>query len=241
MSKKTLTEDTVITIGQDISLEKYRTFFRKTVEGFSPEVFCGDFQSWLNTNAGKTLREAIEDYYKTQSLKIMEEILTERRFDMISKADKDFIISFDKEIARIGYDFGGKIGSGFCWGPYMIIYAKTGVKSKQVNARIFIRENGIVLRLFFNNVDKHKAYIENAPEHIKSVFISNHGNCGYNPKKEHCRMRKTYTIDGKFIEKCSGVVFEFWNPSMEKLPDYIGLLVEFYPVKKSVKLPSKST
>jgi len=46
-------------------------------------------------------------------------------------------------------------------------------------------------------------------------------------------MRKTYTIDGKQMEKCSGVVFEFYNPTMEKLGDYMGLLAEFYPAKKA--------
>ena len=46
-------------------------------------------------------------------------------------------------------------------------------------------------------------------------------------------MRKNYIIDGKQIEKCSGIVFEFWNPATEKLIDYINLLAEFYPVKKA--------
>ena len=64
MSKiaKAITGDTVIAIGQGISLEKYRAFFRKTVEGFAPEVHCGDFQSWLNMHAGKTIMEKLPDY-----------------------------------------------------------------------------------------------------------------------------------------------------------------------------------
>ena len=59
----------------------------------------------------------------------------------------------------------------------MIIYSKSGVKSKQVAARIYIKENGIVLRLFFNDIDKHREYIENAQDFIKNVFLGEHGNC----------------------------------------------------------------
>jgi hypothetical protein len=41
-------------------------------------------------------------------------------------------------------------------------------------------------------------------------------------------MRKTYAINVKQTEKCSGVVFEFHQPDMTELPDYMGLLGEFY-------------
>ena len=82
----------------------------------------------------------------------------------------------------IDYDFGGSIGDGYCWGHYMVIYSR----NKKVIARIFIRDKGIkiwggkehkwnnciVLRLFFNNIDKHMKYIEAAPSHIKSPFIN---------------------------------------------------------------------
>ena len=118
----------------------------------------------------------------------------------------------------------------------MIVYAKTGVKTKKVIARIYIREDSIILRLFLNNVDKHTEYIENAPEHIKEAFVGPNGNCSCNPKKENCRMRKTYVMDDRLIEKCGGVIFEFWNPTVEKCQDYIDLLKEFYPVKKSKRM-----
>ncbi len=226
-----LTENTVIGEAA-VSTERYRAFFRKSIEGFSPEVHCGEFQYWLDRNNGKTLKEAIESYRLSEPQKSIEERLTEERFNIVSELDKTFILAFSREIAELGYDFGGHIGWGACWGRYMVIYSKVGVKSKQVAARIFIRENGIVLRLFFNNVDKHTGYIENTPEYIKHVFTGTHGDCSCNPKKENCRMRKTYTIDGKQIEKCSGVVFEFHQPNMAKLPDYMGLLKEFYVSKK---------
>ena len=86
----------------------------------------------------------------------MKTILDEERFHFISEDNKAFILAFSDEISKLGYDFGGSIGSGFCWGPYMIIYSKIGVKNKQVAARIYIRENSIVLRLFLNKIDKHR-------------------------------------------------------------------------------------
>jgi len=76
---------------------------------------------------------------------------------------------------------------------------------------------GGLLRCFSILVEsEQRQYIENAPEHIKSVFIGTHGDCSCNPKKENCRMRKTYAIDGDLIEKCSGVVFEFHQPNIAR-------------------------
>lgn len=229
-----LTEDTIISEAP-VSTERYRAYLRKAVEGFAAEVYCGAFggiSGWLDSFKGKPLKALIEDYYKLAEPRSIEERLAEERFSIISEADKTFILAFSKEIAELGYDFGGNIGWGACWGRYMIIYSKVGVKSKQVAARVFIRDDHIVLRLFFNNIDKHIGYIENAPEHIKSMFAGTHGDCSCNPQKENCRMRKTYTMDGKRIEKCSGVVFEFHQPDLAKLPDYMGLLREFYGAKR---------
>jgi hypothetical protein len=232
MNKNILHEDTIIEIGKSIPLYKFRAFFE---EATGKELSGWEFQPWLNTQAGKTLKESLAAFCHATERKSINELLAEERFKIITDADKAFITAFDHEISKLGYDFGGGIGDGYCWGKYMVVYSKTGVKGKKVIARIFIREDSIVLRLFFNNAEKHRAYIENAPAHIKNVFTNNHGNCSCNPKKENCRMRKAYTIDGKQIEKCSGVVFEFWQPSLDKLPDYIHLLAEFYPVKKSEK------
>lgn len=161
--------------------------------------------------------------------------MAEEGFNIISPENKAFIIAFDIEISKLGYGFGGNIGSGYCWGKYMIIYSKIGVKSKQVAARIYIRENSIILRLFLNKIDKHREYMENAQNFIKEVFIGEHGKCNHchNDKGGICKFRKTYTLDNKYIEKCNGITFEFWAPSLEKLPDYIGLLKEFYPVRKA--------
>lgn len=164
----------------------------------------------------------------------MKTILEENRFDMVSKENKEFIIAFDKEITKLGYDFGDDIGSGFCWGKYMIIYSKTGVKNKQIAARIYIRENSIVLRLFLNKIDKHRGYIEKSKDFIKDVFSNNYGKCKHchNEREENCRFRKSYSLEDKLIEKCNGFTFEFWEPNLEKLSDYINLLKEFYPVRR---------
>lgn len=168
-------------------------------------------------------------------VKEMKTILAEERFDIISGENKAFIIEFDNEISKLGYSFGDSIGSGYCWGKYMIIYSKVGVKSKQVAARIYIRENSIVLRLFLNKIDKHREYVENAKPFIKEVFTGEHGKCKHchNDKGGICKFRKTYTLENNYIEKCNGVTFEFWEPDLDKLPDYISLLKEFYPTRKT--------
>ena len=164
----------------------------------------------------------------------MNELLREARFDFIANDNKGFILAFHDEMTRLGYDFGDKIGSGYCWGRYMIIYTKSGGKSKKVFARLYIREESIVLRLFFSAIDKHRDYIENAPSHIKEVFVGDHGNCKHchNDKDGVCKFRKTYTLENRLIEKCNGLTFEFYDPSLQRLVDYMGLFTEFYPKKK---------
>lgn len=165
---------------------------------------------------------------------MMKNHLDQEQFNFISKSNKEFILTFDERMNGLGYDFGGRIGDGYCWGKYMIIYRKTGVKSDKVYARIYIREKSILLRLFLNDIDQHRAYIENAPAHIKGVFAGGTGDCQHchNDKNGKCRFRKTYTLDGRLIEKCNGVVFEFYDPNLEKLPDYISLFTGFYPQRK---------
>lgn len=165
----------------------------------------------------------------------MRNAMSESRFDFIPQTDKDFILAFDDEMKALGYDYGGSIGSGYCWGRYMIIYSKTGVKSKKVPARIYIRESGeIVLRLFLTGIDGHRGYIENSEPYIRDVLTGAHGDCIYckNDKNGTCKFRKTYTLYGRLIEKCTGIVFEFHKPGILKLSGYMGLLREFYKTKK---------
>jgi hypothetical protein len=164
----------------------------------------------------------------------MKNFLNEERFDFVTEKDKRFIFAFDDEMNRLGYGFGGKIGSGYCWGKYMIIYTKSGVKSKKVFARIYIRDESIVLRFFFNDIEKHRGYIKGSPSHVKEVFVGERARCDHchNEKNGQCKFRKSYTIDDQFIEKCNGKTFEFHDPHLEQLGDYLTLFTEFYPNRK---------
>jgi len=173
----------------------------------------------------------------------MENLISEERFNILSEADKSFILAFDKEMIQLGYSSGGSIGNGFCWGRYMIIYSKVGVKNKQVAARIYIRENSIVLRLFLNKLDEHREYIESSKDFIKEVFTGDHGKCSHchNEKNGVCKFRKAYTLENRYIEKCNGITFEFWEPNLEKLPDYMNMLKEFYTEKKRTDLKGKNS
>ncbi len=165
---------------------------------------------------------------------MIETQLNESAFDFVRPEDKRFIAAFTHELETRGYTYGGEIGSGFCWGKYMLIFRKAGVKSKNVFARIYIRENDIVLRLFFNNVTRHADYIRTAPSFIQEAFTGKHGTCKH-CKGDDCRFRKDYEIDGVKYEKCNGTTFEFYAPDGERLPAYIALFEEFYPTKESQK------
>jgi hypothetical protein len=164
----------------------------------------------------------------------MEKILQEERFDFISSDKKAFILAYSAEMQKLGYDFGSTIGSGYCWGRYMIIYRKSGVKSDKVYARIYLRDTSIVLRLFLNDIGKHHDFIEKAPDYIKEVFVNDYGKCQHckNEREGRCQFRKAYTIDNRIIEKCSGYTFEFHEPNIQKIDDYISLFTEFFPKKK---------
>ena len=123
-----LTENTVIG-SRKISATEFRKFFKKTL--------CEDYEKYpvvhnvikvsLN-HKGKTLREIIEECYNPTGNKSLEEILTERRFNMISLPDKAFIIAFDKVLNEGGYDFGGTIIGNK--DLMVIVYGKTGTKTR---------------------------------------------------------------------------------------------------------------
>lgn len=162
---------------------------------------------------------------------MIKEQMAENRFDFINAEDKNFIIVFTELMEKMGYTYGAEIGSGFCWGKYMLIFRKANVKSQNVVARIYIKDNSIVLRLFFNNVTKHAAYISSASDLIKLAFIGDYGNCKH-CKGDNCKFRKDYQIDNIKFEKCNGTTFEFNNPKCENIEEYISLFKEFYPVKQ---------
>jgi len=229
MSKKVVTEDTIITIGKSIPWGAYEKFFRETT---GKELFPV-FHYWLGTQAGKTLKEALALYDEAARPKNMEESLSEKRFDNMSGADKAFIVAFDKELEALGYDYGGYIGGGYGgdWGKYAISYGKTGTKSRPCPARIYIKDDGsIILRLYLTKVDKHMQYIENAPAYIKNAFFFEGGDC--KSCNTACAPGKTYTIDGQLMQKCNHSTFYYYSPTADMLPHIIELLTKFYPVKK---------
>jgi len=246
-TKELLPESTLIIkkpipLDDSFPLGDYRKYFKHVLgKSFTGYMDNGHttFVSWLGSQAGKTIKEAAEEW----SLQVeesthlpepanMKEMLSRRRFNFVPDANKAFIIAFDEEINRLGYDFGKLIGDGYGWGLYMVIYGKTGTKSRPVAARIYIRHSGdIVLRFHLNKVDKHIKYIENAPECIKDAFIFEGGDCM--SCSTMCAPGKQYTIDGQQMQKCNHSVFNFYSPALDKLPDYMNLLSMFYPKKKS--------
>jgi hypothetical protein len=182
----------------------------------------------------------------------MEKLLKEDRFNFITKENKKFILEFTKQIKSIDYDFDGDIRNGFERGDYQIIYSLNGIRgSRNIIARILIRDdcviivggkevkfkNGIVLKLYFSNINKHIDYIKIAPAHIKERFVNNSGLCKY--CIEQCYKRKTWTIDGKEIAKCNDY-FEYDNLKISDIKDYIGILKEFYGKKGSKNKKQKT-
>jgi len=134
---------------------------------------------------------------------------------------------------QFGYSFGNTVGSGHCWGRYMLINRKSGAKSTNVYARIYIADRGLALRLFLNQIDEHREYIEKAPDFIKEVFVGKAADC-QNCRRDvngNCRFRKSYTIDGRLINKCNGLTFKFRELPLQKPDESIKLFLEFFPKK----------
>lgn len=166
----------------------------------------------------------------------MEKLLSEDQYNFVDENDKKFIIAFDKALTNLGYESNG-IVPYVCWGKYMTAYSRAGLKTKKYIARFYYRDNCIIFRLYFTNIDKHSKYIQNAPECIKTAFTNLVGACNHcenNCKDEqgNCSHRKTYTIDEVKYEKCDGQVFCFDDHNVETVSDYINLIEEFYPIKK---------
>lgn len=159
---------------------------------------------------------------------MIEKQMAEETFNFVQERDKRFIIEFSKALEARGYTYGDEIGSGYCWGKYMLIFRKANVKSKNVVARIYIKEDSIILRLFLNNVTKHAVFISHSPDHIRRAFTGDYGTCKH-CKGDQCKFRKDYEIDGVKYEKCNGTTFEFHDPKTDNLADYLALFLEFYP------------
>lgn len=162
-----------------------------------------------------------------------ENLLKPSEFDYISDKNKTFIASFNSEINRLGYTH-SNIQGGFCWGKHMLVYTKAGVKSKKSYARIYMRENDIVLRLYFSGIEKHGDFIAKTPQYIKEAFTGEFPKCDHCHGKTECVHQKKYLLEGFEYEICDGKAFWFVNPHLEHLDDYLNLFLEFYPAKNKI-------
>ena len=166
---------------------------------------------------------------------MLKDVLKDTKYGYTSNSEKEFIIKIDTEFERLGYTSGGATSHGFCWGKDMIIYQKKGVKSNKSYARIYLRDDGAILRMYFSKVDKQSDFIKNSKPHIKEVFTGDFGNCKHckNENDEgFCKFQKIYSIDGMNIQKCNGNTFYFFKPKIELITDYIEVFSTFYPPKR---------
>lgn len=155
---------------------------------------------------------------------------------VLSAEDRDFILALDAAMRREGYTSDG-IQPYVCWGKYVISYYRAGVKTKRYVARIYLRSNGLLFRMYFSDIDRHADAIERLPDDIKAAFLSDCGRCRRcssktNDSQGNCTHRKTYSLDGIRHEMCDGLVFLFEKHSVQSIPQYIELLQMFYPRKK---------
>ena len=162
--------------------------------------------------------------------------MCDKKFEIVSAPDKEFIMAFDKAMNEFGYNCGDVVNRRK--DKRIIQYKKIGVKSSPFVAQIQISDGNISLHYQFKNridfnrkMEKLRDYIENAPEHIKNAFLFNNNPCKY--CKENCN-KYFYTLHGKLYEVC-GAEFEFSQFNVEKLSDYMELLSKFYPPKKENK------
>ena len=169
----------------------------------------------------------------------MKELLSEEKYNFISDAEKAFIVAFDAAMEDAGYATSG-IQPYVCLGKYKIEYSKADLKTKRFVARIYFRDSGIALRLYFTDIDRHSAITESATPFIKDPFINEVGRCkhcdqqgGGIGKKGRCSFKKSYTLDQILHEKCAGENYYFSEYSLESIPQYMALLGTFYPPKRS--------
>ena len=157
----------------------------------------------------------------------------------LSAEDREFILAFDAAMKREGYVNDG-IQPYTGWGKHVISYYRAGVKTKRYVARFYLRSDELLFRMYFSDIDRHADEIERLPEDMKAAFFSEYGRCKHcdsksNKSQGKCMHRKTYSLEGKTLEMCDGLVFLFPNHSVEAVPQYIELLRLFYPPKKQAE------
>ena len=215
-----LTADTIIG-SRKIYANEFRKFFKKTLgDDYEKYPLAMDIIKMSSNHEGKTLKDIIDECYNPSGGKTLEETLSENRFNITSESDKAFIIALEKAMNEMGYGFDCIIGTN-------IKFRSIGTKTKSCPIGLKIKENGISLRFKLFKIDPHRQYIESTPAHIKEAFVFNGGDCKLcHPK---CGPGKIYTIDGQRMQKCNHKVFYFKMPTIEKIPDYMDLLSEFFP------------
>jgi hypothetical protein len=145
----------------------------------------------------------------------------------ITEEDRKFIDAISGEMDAAGY--GRNIDPGYCWGRYMFTFRKKNLKNPKNAARIYLREDGIVLRFFLPDIDAHWEYIEHAPAMIRESFVNDFGNCRHchNEKNGACNFRRSWTLFGIRHEKCSDSTIQYFRPSIEHVGEYMDLFREF--------------
>ena len=106
----------------------------------------------------------------------MKVLLENPKYECIDEQNKSFIVAFNDAMIAAGYE-NNDIQPYIVFGKYKIEYYKSGTKTKKYIARVYIRDDGIILRLYFSDIDKHRDYIEKAPDFIKKPFIDNSHDC----------------------------------------------------------------
>jgi hypothetical protein len=159
------------------------------------------------------------------------DFLQDETCSYISDFDKIFICEFTNAMNTLGYHCEGKIVDGVCFGRHMMIFRKINAKSRKVYARLYLRTNGVVVRFFFSDVSFHSEYILTSPSFIKNTFIDDYAKCTH-CHGDVCKFRKSYRIADQDYEKCNGLTFEFFEPTLSKLDFYRDLFLQFYPVKR---------
>lgn len=165
----------------------------------------------------------------------MKDLLSNEIYSFVSQADKDFIVSFNEYMTKAGYENNG-IQPYVVFGKYKIEYYKPGTKTKKYIARIYFRDDEIVLRLYFSDIDKYREYIESSPDFIKKPFVDDSHKCKSGCKgmivNGKCRYRKTYALNGVNYVKCAEESFYFCKLNTENASKYVELLTVFYPNKR---------
>jgi len=191
---------------------------------------CKKIRDYSLIDGGKFIAEHAE---LREAGKRVDNLLTDRKYNYISQDQRNFVVALDKTLIDIGYESSGIVP--YVGWKYKIEYSKSGLKNKRFDARFYFYDKGIILRLYFNDIDRHSKFIENAPDFIKEPFINERGKCNHCDKsgggigkKGKCTFKKTYSIDGVEYSKCAGENFYFENFDISNVPKYMELITSFY-------------